>query len=200
MYHTNLVGGILCATLLDLSGLLERPPVTERVNIPRTFRADIERCVRLGARYCEIGYDDLPKAAPRRGGPRSSRDIIDRCLVANDVERKAKPLWEELAISDRHRDSAASIMLEALAIRCAREYDLPGLCRCLEDMACLSEPPSLTLQEATQFMLNQQVESGAIGVDRAGEERDDPPSARKATLALVSSLACVLSALPEPGE
>ena len=57
----------------------------------------------------------------------------------------------------------------------------------------------LTFQEASRFILNQQVEWGAIGVHLTDEGREDASSARDDTLAVLASLSYTLSALVDSG-
>lgn len=165
-YHTMHVAGMLCAVLL------QRPTVgpgaaapLSRVPLPQ--RGLAERC--LGA--ARRSEDHRHGGRRRRQSASFSRgqlETVDPLTVVADRLSAASPdsdaLWRH-TLADCPLDDAelASILLDGLLIHAAREYQLATLAATILDAEQLQLPVTPTLVEAVEFLLRQQLPTGAIG-------------------------------------
>ena len=114
--------------------------------------------------------------------------LVERCRRLSEREGAALPVWA--AVADQVAPVAVSrVLLEGLAVHAVRRYDLAEVARCLGEMASLGLGETVTFQEAVEFLLNQQVDCGAIGTPFVERENLLRPAAREVTGPLLGCLA-----------
>ena len=211
LYHTNYVGGLLCAVLLSHP---ENSSNASLWTVPsQTYPNLISRCeqaVTLAAAFCE--KQGLHPSALRDAERLSSIDvtktsscadndlsnIMARAIKCSGQNGSSEARWsqvlEDVPLSN---DALALVLSDAVLIQAARTYELAMLVGALVDVVHLSLPPSITFVEATHFLTHQQHPSGAIGAHFTKEENLSAPSAAVITASFAGCLAAATQRLTE---
>jgi hypothetical protein len=209
MYHTNVVGGLLCAVLLAQDGeSLSDPPIPP--SVPESLVQSIEQAILRAVSFCDIrqeelesdGHDTVPLST---GQWKVTPDkLIERCRRLSGREGGAVPVWADVAVAGLVAPPLVSrILLEGLTVQAVRQYNLAEIARCLEEMTGLGLGNTSTYQETVEFLVNQQVDCGAIGTPFVDQQYLVSRAARDVTRPLIGCLALVhgcLSASQRPRD
>lgn len=190
MYHTNLVGGVLCALLLSADDDSDLPPEPAWAHQPAVL-AEADRVVERALAFCTAvrPLTDRERTArpPAPADPRQ-RLLALALKVANHTG-KQMPRWTDaLATADVTDREAAAVLLDGIFVLGVRNYDLAAVAEALYIFMDLALAPTLTFLETLRFLTNQQVPSGAVGAQFVLEENGQKPEAREITLTLALCL------------
>lgn len=209
LYHTNYVGGILCAVLLrhpESGG--DTTAWTASTHLPPDLLGRCERAVASAVGFCE-GQGFRPSSSPNQGESRAGATpgspdgdlgkAVARALECPGFCGSPEARWAQvLEHAPLDKDELALVLSDATLIQAARSYDLALLARGLSDAAYLtSSTPSATCVEAAAFVVHQQLPSGAIGAHFTVEENVRSPNAAVVTISLAASLYAAARRLAE---
>jgi hypothetical protein len=170
-YHTNFVAAMLCAVLLR----------TEPVVAPCAPVLDLAAL----ASRCRRAANQAAGFAGASSGVKPCEDttLIEPAAIEEDaLLLDIVTLLERLADQDRgfgtswrclgDQARATPMLLDAALTAAARAYDLVGLASGLEQAAVHRVPATVTIAAASDFLLRQQLPSGAIGAWAAAGNHD----------------------------
>jgi hypothetical protein len=227
-YHTTFVGGILCAVALgvtpvpdvvaarrprrktsDLREMLREawaegaarahvagsaPPSAAADGNAPDWRALGGRC-RAAARRLGVAE---PVFDPARGD-QLLEDIVARLLQALELPDEPPPSWLGLAMASYvGRERLAPVLGDALLVATARRYRLVQLAAALAATAPHATLRTPTFARAVDFLLDQELPAGGLGVQLllvAPDEVDAVERASTSQIALAWYLAAVATAL-----
>jgi hypothetical protein len=178
MYHTMLVGGLLCAAFLDTQVTAPAPPADE---LPYDEPPSVARAVEGAVEHLRrtLGVD-LPTA----------RDAIASIDWTTDVTR-VEELTRTWATDEPAPGVAARMAIDASIILAAEDYDLPLLAAALR-RAADTGTVTPTIHAGADFLARQSLVGGAIGagfLDLATSGADaDTRASAGATAALANCL------------
>ena len=171
LYHTMYVGGILCCLLLNDTHTDNGNSSYEQSPSDHTALADkLLTAAERAADFAELdleealgGYDDQP-----------TESLPDAEVLQFLLEKVAKHFAQNgsskylLAVIKQHPDWMGQQMLNALTdsmlVHSVQEYDMNLLSEMLNLIAVAGLPVTLTALKAAEFLANQQLPEGAIGV------------------------------------
>jgi hypothetical protein len=200
VYHTEYVGGILCAVLLCTRAGQEIAPALQ----PCDNDDLAKRCQRTLSRSRaywkgQRGESIAPNASNIRGYLRSQDALLlveTRLTESRTAGGRNNPLWREVCSrTELDRREVAEVLFDGLLIHAAREYELATLASTLCDIGRLSMPVTPTAIEATEFLLRQQLPSGAIGAQFLSEVPSGVSRAVEAVSGLIEEALGEVSAL-----
>lgn len=174
MYHTMLVGGLLCAALLDM-----RPPGSDRDG-------------------GEIAYAQSPSAKRAIAGAMQHLEQvfgIDRCAAQSAIAavawRADDRALDEMVERWSHADTPVAInrqmAIDASIILAAQEYDLPQLAGALR-RAGVYGIVTASVEAGIDFLARQSLVSGAIGANWLDGISADTLASARVTAALANCL------------
>ncbi len=215
-YHTTYVAGILCAVLLrhpehDATPALWTGPTPVLPDVLRRSEEAIagafEFCravpASLNWTFGEIAA--LDASIDAHAGPADGCEIIG----ANSRNGNSTALFlQRFCRADRRRgtqwtriindsvlsdDECALVLSDTLLIEAARQYDLAVFAATLAEASRLDTPASPTFLEAIEFLIRQQMPSGALGAPFVTGENLRSPAAAEITAGLAQSLAVAIA-------
>ncbi|MCC6454094.1 MAG: hypothetical protein IT328_04065 [Caldilineaceae bacterium] len=224
-YHTNYVGGMLCALLLhnteDDGRGMPSPSATNRIDLELIEAC--ERAVSLALDFCEqqqlyLSSRHNQEIAQEQNSPTNySRNLTEiKPLSANlvptarfslevasallpkwsDFYNRSEELWTEiLHDAPLKSDELSLVLFDGILIRAARHYDLDVLASLLADMARHTLPVSNTFLEATAFLVHQQLPSGALGAHFVIPQNLESPHSISITASLAIHIVEILKRL-----
>jgi hypothetical protein len=163
-YHTVFVGGILCAVALMA------PPVNGGKE-------------ELGSRTGHSTPTSRSSSVPEKDLPEW---IVARLLMVRQESVAPAPLWLRVVQDcDLSREELAGVLYDALLVTAARQYSLVQLAEALVAGACYAWLRSPTFGRALEFLLDQQLPDGSVGIHRllAWEDHASPPAEAQAAIA-----------------
>ncbi len=192
-YHTVFVGGILCAVALTAP---PRPPA-ERPARSTTGGTLADRCSAAAARARgALGLAEADDGSPLPRSDDRLEWIVARLLQVFEVAPVPGPRWLRVAVaSDLPRDELASVFYEALLVAAARQYRLTLLTEALAVGAEHAPLRSRTFARALEFLLDQQLADGFVGIHRLLGEGKDATGTREAQATIARLLARIAAAL-----
>jgi hypothetical protein len=96
---------------------------------------------------------------------------------------------------DLSRQELTNVLYDALLVEAARSYSLVQLTEALAVGASHATMHTATFTRALEFLLDQQLDDGFIGVNRLLAEKPDTIAATEAQAAIAGLLAHIASAL-----
>ncbi len=194
LYHTNFVGGILCAVLLG--GLTENTTCDFIKPSAVDIQSVIERCETANQRIKKflqkIREDNRPgyqleeqqrreKDALNFKNPNVSSEsspfekVVEHGLSLSGIAGKPKAPWIRCIVDAPLMDQELLLVLsDALLIQAAREYNLALVSNVLKDTVDQNLSVTYTFLETVTFLAMQQLESGAVGAQFLHQENLKP--------------------------
>lgn len=194
-YHTQFVGGILCAVALTLPWPGEPPPDGPRGDLlPEDISARCTAAAAAASRLPGVGAAGEAPAVP-------ASDLVEwaasRLLRLLDAAPDPPPAWLRTAmLCDLSRHELTGVLLDVLLVEAARSYRLVQLSEALAVASGQPDLRSATFLRALEFLLNQQLEDGFIGVNRLFAEDASLSTAAEAQAAIAGYLKHIAGALP----
>lgn len=202
IYHTQYVFGMLCAMLLTRS---RGDNQTHDQAIPVAHDGVVELCLETAARasrFCGAQIDEYE---------RQRRPTVIDAEALSNFSVEAFSLLVSLATKSRNEDGAVEsadppfwsltlqrdpstliealpVLIDAVLIKTAREYDLDALVKALCMTMVLGAQPSETFKESLMFLCRQQTTMGAIGAHFVRDDNLSNPAARAVTSGIAQTL------------
>lgn len=193
-YHTTFVGGILCAVALTVPWPDLWPHGAESAATiqPTLVRRCTEAAVRAHNVVTHIPVYEL--------SPPQVEDLLEwtasRLLMLLGAPPEPAPLWLRTASDcNLSRDEVARVLFEALLIEAAKSYRLVQLSEALAVGAPHAMLRSPTFTRALEFLLDQELDNGCIGVNWLLTKESDTTAATQAQAAIAGLLAHIARAL-----
>ena len=166
IYHTNYVGGILIAMLLQESRKPSQEDLVPEADDLRELSALLRCAVERASAFCACQSQDQQAAfdvSPRDEDSYGLDAIIRRLASLTQTGDSVRP-WHRV-VDDAPLSSCELqlVLSDALLICAGREYRLAALAEGLLIVSTFDGPVSATFCEALRFLINQQHDSGAIG-------------------------------------
>jgi hypothetical protein len=170
-YHTAFVGGMLCSVALTAvrpDSWVEPPASSAVTELAARCRDAASRAyvhLNIVAPHCvdvPVLVDELPEW------------ISSRLLTVLQTSPDPAPPWLRTAIDcDLSREELASVLYDGLLVAAARNYQLVQLAEALAVGARHEALHSSTFTRALEFLLDQQLMDGFVGIHRLlANERD----------------------------
>jgi hypothetical protein len=190
VYHTNYVGGLLCAILMsrDAAGIGDawEPP-----RIPTDAVRDA--CI------ASVRKARAFLSAPESDDDGAGEFALDQTLPPEKGVARATALLGEMLSEHMHwaqtvKDSglpplvSSQILADAAITHAVRKYDLPKLLAALDLAMSLPARPSLTVVEGIAFLVRQQLPDGCIGLHFLAPEARKLPVAFETTQVICECL------------
>ena len=193
-YHTVFVGGILCAVAL----LTPRPDVRGPDRSPEADPALVARCARAAAAARAWIGRQSASARPETSCP--SADDLPEWVVSRLLtllpSAESSPLWLRTAMDcDLSRPEIAAVLHEALLVAAAKDYRLVQLAEALAVGAEHAGLRSVTFTRVLDFLLDQQLDDGCVGIHQLLGGRGDSTPLTEAQGAIAELLTRIASAL-----
>ena len=165
IYHTNYVGGILIAMLLQESREPSHKDLVPEADDLHELSALLRCVVERASAFCAQSQDqqavfDTPAIDQDSYGLNAIIQRLASLTQTGDPLRPWHRILDDAPLSSRELQLVLS---DALLICACREYRLAALADGLRIVSTLDCPVSVTFREATRFLINQQHDSGAIG-------------------------------------
>ena len=176
-YHTLSVAGMLCAVLLrhPERGEACTPDVSVALSVDASLglrcRSAVDKSQEFWRRQSRRAFN--PGIFDARSDTTSALEAASSSLAASPTAGgRPEAIWREtLAGEPLDETRRASVLFDGLLIHSAREYELASLAAAIIDVCRLNLPLTSTTIEVAEFLLRQQLPSGAIGahlLDGAG--------------------------------
>jgi hypothetical protein len=193
-YHTVFVGGILCVVAL----LAPRPGVSIADPRPATDAALVSRCA--GAAASARAWLGRKRATARPETSCPSADDLPEWAISRLLallpSPGSTPLWLRVAMDcDLSRPEIAAVLHEALLVAAAKEYRLAQLAEALAVGAEHADLRSVTFGRALEFLLDQQLADGSVGIHQLLGGQGDASVLVEAQRTIAALLARIASAL-----
>lgn len=182
-YHTVFCGGILCAVAL----CVPRPMGATPRQLPRVSLRQLgTRCLEAASRMVrpdsrsQCGAFSLPAATEL------PEWTVARLMQVLETPHDQTPLWLRVAVEGPlSRDEVAAVLHDALLVASARQYRLVHLAEALAAAASHASLRSFTFVRSLEFLLDQQLEGGFLGIQGllAGGHPLQPAEEAQASLA-----------------
>jgi len=177
LYHTTYVGGILCCLLLNCRGH-DRSDYTksfsDEVHVEEEkLLAQIKNCIGRADSFSQKHYNyNLVENLKINSNVIHEYSIIDS--EKKFIVRKLRQYFDQngsskilasfiLSDPELKNDELGAILTDAFLIHSIQDYNLPLLTETLSCILNFKIPISFTTYKAIEFIINQQVSSGAIG-------------------------------------
>lgn len=193
-YHTAFVGGILCAVALTVPWPNSRTQGGGYTLPAHTTLASHCADAAARARNAVDGAPGYEPSLPHAGD--LPEWAASRLLMVLGTSPDAAPLWLRAATDCAlSREELASVLYDALLVEAARSYSLVQLSEALAVGASHVALRSPTFTRALEFLLDQELDNGFIGVNRLLAEEPDTTAATQAQAAIAGLLANIARAL-----
>lgn len=202
IYHSQYVFGMLCAMLLTRS---RDDKQTRNLAKPLAHDGVVELCLETAvraSRFCGAQVSEHERQ--RRPTVIDAADLSNFSVAAfsllvslatrsrnedGTVESGDPPFWSSTLQRDRSTlIEALPVLLDAVLIKTAREYDLDALVKALCTTMALGLQPSETFKESLMFLCRQQTPVGAIGAYFVRDDNLSNPAARAVTSGITQTL------------
>ena len=193
-YHTVFVGGILCAVALETPPT-GRPAAEPRPAIDPGFALRCPYAARA-ARSRSVGTAGASTHQPSLPSAENLPEWMAARLLALQPPGNSTPPWLRAAMEcNLSRAEIAATLYDALLVGCAKEYHLVQL---TEALAVGAEFPALrtaTFVRALDFLLDQQLEDGFVGIHHLLTDRQDETVLAQAQRVIADLLERIAAAL-----
>jgi hypothetical protein len=167
-YHTQFVGGILCAVALTAPWPGNQAQAPGHGGAAHLSAMLVDRCAQAAARALHFSHGGRSSEQASRVQPGDLPEwIASRLLMAMQTPADAAPRWLRTAMDcDISREELASVLYDALIVEHARSYNLVQL---TEALAVGAEHPGLrseTFSRGLEYLLDQQLDDGFVGINR----------------------------------
>lgn len=193
-YHTAFVGGILCAVALTVPRLgSQTQGQGHAIHVHPTLAS---RCLDAAARVRGAVWR-APRYEPSLPQVADLPEwVSSRLLMVLRTSPDPAPLWLHTAMDcDLSREELGNVLYDALLVEAARSYSLVQLTEALAVGASHATMHTATFTRALEFLLDQQLDDGFIGVNRLLAEEPDTIAAAEAQAAIAGLLAHIAGAL-----
>jgi hypothetical protein len=178
MYHTVLVGGLLCAAFLDMRVTAPEVPTDE---LPYEEPPSVGRAVQSAVDHLQRVLRVSPSTA------RAAIAAVEWTADAGDADTLARTWGED----EGALHVATKMAIDATIILAAQDYDLPRLAAALR-CAARTNSVTPTVHAGADFLARQSLVGGVIGVGWLGlpatDVAGDAMASTRATAALANCL------------